>query len=199
MMGPRRQRLLLVTVVALSACVKPPVYNYAAEPDPRKAEYVIGVGDTIQINVWKTGELNTTGTVRPDGIITMPLVGDLKASGKTPSQLKVEITERVSLYIKGEAAPVAVAVTGMNSYRWTMQGNFERNGLFTERRYVTVSEAIANAGGVGKFGNAHKVFLIRRGSDGRLRRIPIDYTRIQGGEHPEEDLVIITGDVLFAP
>jgi polysaccharide export outer membrane protein len=89
-------------------------YDYAKEPDPRRNEYVIGVADHLAIKVWKNPDLSTDAAVRPDGTITMPLIGDLTADGKTPSRLKEEITKALAKYVRDEGAVVTVAVTGVN-------------------------------------------------------------------------------------
>src|SRR5262249_12351361 len=128
----RSARLIGIALIAalLPACPSTlPDYDYGREPDPRKAEYVIGVSDELSINVWKNAELSTHTTVRPDGTITMPLVGDLKAQGRTPSQLRAEITERLSQFVKDDSAVVSIAVTEVNSYRFTVTGEVVRAGV----------------------------------------------------------------------
>ncbi|MGE5187002.1 MAG: polysaccharide biosynthesis/export family protein, partial [Acidobacteriota bacterium] len=89
-------------VVVLFACHAqlPGPDTYAHEPDPRNKEIVLGVGDVLSINVWGEKDLNTEGTIRPDGTITMPLVGDLHAAGDTPSALKQTIKTQLAKFIK---------------------------------------------------------------------------------------------------
>ena len=172
-------------------------YDYSKEPDPRKGEFVLGVNDALRINVWKNPELSGDARVRPDGTITIPLVGDIKAAGRTPSSLRSEITKRLQSFVHDEGAIVSMAVTKVNSYRFTVAGQVEHAGILTAKYYVTASEAIAMAGGLNRFANPHKLTLVRNDSRG-LRRIPIDYERIASGLHPEEDLVILAGDNLYA-
>jgi polysaccharide export outer membrane protein len=172
-------------------------FDYSKEPDPRKREFVLGASDQLRINVWKNPELSTDARVRPDGTITMPLIGDIPASGRTPSELQKEIAAKLSSYVR-EGAAVSVAVTEVNSYRFTVGGNVEHGGVFTAKYYVTVSEAVAQAGGLNKFANPHKLVIVR--NDGNVvRRIPIDFERVASGEHPEENLPLIAGDSLFVP
>jgi polysaccharide export outer membrane protein len=186
---------LVLLASALVGC-GPVSYDYNKEPDPRKAEYVIGVNDALKISVWKNPDLSVDARVRPDGTITMPLVGDIKAVGRTPSSVRAEITKRLQNYIRDESAIVSVAVTEVNSYRFTVSGQVEHAGVMTAKYFVTASEAIAMAGGLNRYANPHRLVLIR--NDGRgYRRIPLDYERIASGEHPEEDLVIVAGDNLF--
>ncbi len=95
-------RWLVVLVLAAACGSNLPKYNYAGEPDPRTSEVILGVGDVVAINVWGEGnkDLNTEATIRPDGTITMPLVGDLKASGRTPTELKKQITAKLADFVK---------------------------------------------------------------------------------------------------
>ena len=188
---------MLAVSLLLAGCPSPIVYDYSKEPDPRQMEFTIGVPDSLKITVWKNPELSTEGRVRPDGTITMPLIGDLQAAGKTPSQLRQEISRRLSTYVRDESAVVSVAVTDVQSYHFTVAGNVEHPGLFNERTYVTIADAIAKAGGINKFGSPDKVTLVRT-HGGKVRRIPIDYTAIQAGTRPESNLVLLPGDTLIA-
>ena len=193
-----RLSLCVPALLVLSACATVPKYDYVREPDPRKLEFILGPADGVRIAIWKNPDLNTETRIRPDGTITMPLIGDVSASGRTPSQLKAEIAKRLSAYVKDETATVSVAVTEVNSYRYTVSGNIERGGIFSSRYYVTVGEAIAMAGGINKFGDPSRLQVIRN-QGGKLRRIPIDYRRIADGSHPDENLALFAGDILYVP
>src|SRR3954467_12862760 len=106
-------------LVAGAACTHTqPRYNYKAEPDPRKQEYVIGPSDVLHISVWHNNDLTGDAIVRPDGTITLPLLGDQRAAGRTPGQIRGEITQRLGAFIKDESAIVTVAVSTINSYRF---------------------------------------------------------------------------------
>jgi polysaccharide export outer membrane protein len=183
-------------VLALAGCGAA-TYDYSKEPDPRKREFVLGISDAVHINVWKNAELSVDARVRPDGTITMPLLGDIKAAGRTPTALKTEISKRLASYIRDEGAIVSVAVTEVNSYRFTVAGQVERGGVMTAKYFVTAAEAIAMAGGLNRFANPHKLVLVRADERGQ-RRIPLDYERIASGLHPEEDVVMLAGDTLYA-
>jgi polysaccharide export outer membrane protein len=172
-------------------------YPYASEPDPRRQEYVIAVSDTVSIRVWGNNDLSADATVRPDGTITMPLIGDMAAAGHTPSQLKQSISKALAAYVKG-VAPVTVAVT-RTSYRVTVVGSVERPGVLESQHYLTVSEAIALAGGPNRFASPDETVLIRVGPNGQVRRIPIRYDEIEVGRHPEQDLVLLSGDRIYVP
>ncbi len=197
-------RITFIVLTAVTACAscnlwanKSRYEHYDQEYDPRNHEYVIGISDMLAINVWKDEELSTETRVRPDGTITMPLVGDLQAAGRTPKQLQKEITDNVSKFVKN--AIVTVAVTEVNSYRFMVTGEVEHPGVFTSRYYVTVSEAITRAGGPNRYAVEDEVVLIRRDPDGTVRRIPIDYESILKGTAPEQNLVVLAGDTIFVP
>jgi polysaccharide export outer membrane protein len=193
-----RTLALACLVVTLSGC--PTVtYDYSKEPDPRKHEFILGASDALRITVWKNPELSTDARIRPDGTITMPLVGDVQAAGKTPNQLREEIAKRLSTYVKDETSVVTIAVTEVNSYRFTVSGNVERPGVFSSRHYVTVLEALALAGGLNRFASPKRIVLVRSQPGQPPRRIPLDYERISSGNYPEENLVVMAGDTLFVP
>lgn len=192
--------LLACVSVSVGACgPKAPGYDYSKEPDPRRSEYVIGVGDKLSINVWKNPQLSTSVMVRPDGTITMPLVGDLIARGKTPSQLRAEIAKRVAEYVKLEGSEITVSVDESNSYRFTVTGEVTSPGIFTSQHYVTVADVISLAGGFTRFADRNSIVLSRRDANGQVRRIPIVYDLIEDGSHPEMNLVVLPGDSLYVP
>ena len=192
--------LVVVVVVAAAGCpAKLPYYNYAAEPDPRKAEYVLGASDVLRVTVWHNPDLSGEVVVRPDGTISMPLVGDLRAAGRTPSALRDELTQRLAKFIKDEAATVTVAVSAINSYRFVVSGNVERGGSFSSNHFVTVTEAISLAGGPNRYATAEQTVIIRTDPARGVRRIPIDYPSILKGTHPEHDLPILAGDTIYVP
>jgi polysaccharide biosynthesis/export protein len=188
---------LLMAIAACGGHSLPP-YDYAKEPDPRKTEYVIGVGDRIVITVWRNADLATEATVRPDGTVTMPLVGDLQTVGRTPSSIRDEITKKLAVYITDKSAVVTVAVAEVNSYRFTVSGEVVQPGVFTSAGYVTVADAVAMAGGFTRYANKDEMFIMRT-SNGPARKIPIDFDLLVGGKRPEMNLVLLRGDRLYVP
>jgi polysaccharide export outer membrane protein len=167
-------------------------YADAARNDPRTRPYVIGVSDVVRVTVWKDPNLSTDAAVRPDGTITLPLVGEVVAAGRTVVELQGKIGEHLSTFAKD--AVVTVAVVEVNSYRFTVAGNVERPGMFTSRYYVTISEAIALAAGPNRYASTGKMVIVRG-----TRRIPIDYDAILSGKSPEQDIVILAGDAVRVP
>lgn len=190
----------LMLAGTLAGCPTPqPYFNYAAEPDPRKNGFLLGPSDVLKVNVWHNPDLSGDAIVRPDGTITLPLLGDVAAAGRTPTEVRNEITARLKAYIKDESAIVTVAVAAVNSYRFVVSGNVEKPGSYNANHYASVSEAITLAGGPNRFASQEQAVIIRTGPDGKVRRIPIDNAAILSGRHPEQDLVILPGDTVYVP
>jgi polysaccharide biosynthesis/export protein len=195
--------LLLLLVLLLAACpYKVPRYDYSQEPDPRNKELVLGVGDTISINVWENRELNTEAVIRPDGTITMPLVGDLRAAGETPSTLKQTIKTKLVEFVKLQQGSdlVTVAVRNWRSYRFTLQGEVTRQGVFTADHFVTVADAIAMGGGVTRFAKRKEVKLFRVDPKTKqTKTIPLDYDALSSGKRLDMNIWVLPDDVIYIP
>lgn len=194
----RALALIATLLVACGGSI--PNYNYATEPDPRTKELVLGVGDTIGINVWENQNLTTDATIRPDGTITMPLVGDLKAAGETPSSLKAMIATRLKDFVKVQGTEITVAVKSWNSYKFTVQGEVLHTGVFRANEYLTVTDAIAMAGGLTRFANHDGVVLMRTDPKTKeTRRIPFDYDAMAAGRRPDMNIWVLPGDTIYVP
>lgn len=195
--------LMLLTLLAAAGCPGQAYdHNYGGEPDPRNSEITLGVGDIVSINVWGEGNagLNTEATIRPDGTITMPLVGDLRAAGEKPSKLKQTIKTRLADFIKLQGTEVTVAVKEWRSYRFTIQGEVSRPGVMTASEYVTVAEAIAMAGDPTRFAKKSQIVLMRRDpATKQIKRIPIDYDLVASGKRPDMNIFVLPGDTIYVP
>ena len=195
------KRLLLI-LLALSGCPGSlPAYDYAREPDPRNQELTLGVGDVISINVYGQAELTTEAKIRADGTITMPLVGDLKGAGQTPSQLKDKIKGELQKFLKLAAGTeITVAVRAWNSYRFTISGEVSHPGVFTSDQYLRVSQALAMAGGLTRFAKRNDMRLFRFDpATKQTKHIPLDYDSLASGKRPDMDIYVLAGDEIYAP
>jgi polysaccharide export outer membrane protein len=195
-------RAFAVAVVVLTAGCggKVAYYDYAKEPDPRGAELVLGVGDNIAINVWENANLNTDATIRPDGTITMPLVGDLKAAGETPTTLKTMIKTKLANFVKLQGTEITVAVKSWKSYRFTIQGEVGHAGVFSSDQYMTVADALAQAGGPSRFAKRSEIVLMRRDpKTGTTKQIPLDYDQLASGKRPDMNIYVMSGDTIWVP
>jgi polysaccharide export outer membrane protein len=190
---------LAAVFLVLGGCASSRGFEYGKEPDPRSQEYVVGPADQLRINVWRDSELSMELRVRPDGTITLPLLGDIKAAGRTPSQIRDEIGVQLATYVKSETAKVTVALVAVNSYRFSVAGNVEHPGLFSSPFFVTVLEAMAMAGGPNRFAAPAHAVIVRTYAQGRTRQIPIDYDTLKNGERPEQNIVVLPGDTIYVP
>ena len=173
--------------------------RYEEFPAPPN-EVVLGVGDVIQIEVWEQKELSTEATIRPDGTITMPLVGDLPARGKTPSQLREGIKTALANYLKLSAGnEVTVALKAYNSYRFTVNGEVSRPGLYTSTSYLRVADALALAGGPTRFAKRSDIRILRTDTRGQQVEIPIDFDLVASGKRPDMNVWIQSNDVVWVP
>ena len=198
----RIMRSVIVLALAAGAACGPKNYSYAYqnEPDPHKGELLLGVGDILDINVWDQKDLNTEATIRPDGTITMPLVGDVRAVGMTPVALKETIKQSLANYVKlGGGNEITVAVKAWKSYRFTVQGEVSRPGLYTNDEWVTVSDALALAGGPTRFAKRSDIVLMRKDGKGERRAIPLDFDLLASGKRPDMNIWILPGDVIYVP
>ncbi len=147
----------------------------------------------MRINVYQNSELSGEGTVRPDGVITLPLIGDLPVAGKTPTQIREEMRKSLATYVKADAG-ITVTVNGFNSYRFIVSGNVNHPGALAQKWYVTVSEALAMAGGPSKFAGDEFVGHPPRPDRARPqdpRQLPF---ALISGKHPEQDICVVAGD-----
>lgn len=192
--------IVLGLLLALGCPGSVPFYDYAKEPDPRNKELILGVGDIVAVNVWENKDLNTETTIRPDGTITIPLVGDLKAAGETPSALKEQIKKRLTDFVKLQGTEITVAVKEWKSYRFTIQGEVVRQGVFTSEQFVTVADAIAMAGGPTRFAKRSEVKLFRPDPKSRVpKTIPLDYEALSSGKRLDMNIFVLPGDTIYVP
>jgi len=208
MIGPASWRRIGVAVISLIGCAGAcashgpsaaavALYAEAASENPIGKPYLIGVGDVVRLSVWKSEDLSTDALVRPDGTITMPVVGELRAAGRTAAELQQEAAARVATIVRDST--VTVSVTEVNSYRFTVAGSVERPGLYTSRSYVNVAQALALAGGPNRYASTDHIVLVRTSGNRGERRIPINYDDILSGRDPEQNIVLLPGDSLQVP
>jgi polysaccharide export outer membrane protein len=186
-------------MLTAAGCATQVAYDYSREPDPRRSEYKVGPADVLRVNVWREPELSVEVRVRPDGTITMPLIGDIKAAGLPLSKIRAQIATGLANFVKPENLQVTIALVSANSYQFTITGNVEKNGTFTPSNYITVLEAVTMAGGPNRFASPEKAFIIRDSASGRPRQIPVDIERLRTGKRLEQNIVVLPGDIIVVP
>ncbi len=161
------------------------------------ATYVIGVDDVLSINVWKEAEISRVVPVRSDGKISLSLVGEVTAGGKTPKELKAEITEKLKSYIS--EPEVTVIVQEMRSKKFNIIGMVGRPGSFPLNGSMTVLDSIAVAGGFRDFAKKKAIYVLRKKADGTEQRLPFNYNDVIKGTHSEQNVPLMPGDTVVVP
>jgi polysaccharide biosynthesis/export protein len=204
-----RLRLALVTVILcsldLSAQSKqskkngvPAVPGAAAKTpgvaviDPKS--FVIGPEDVLLVRVWNSPNLSSQVTVRPDGKITLQLLGDIQAAGLTPDALTQAIFDGVSKFETHDKSEVTVEVRQVNSRKYFIQGEVGRSGAFPLLLPTTVLEALVNAGGFREFANTKKIIIISGG-----QQYHFNYKEVIHGKKLEQNRLLQPGDQIIVP
>lgn len=161
-----------------------------APVDPKS--YVIGPEDVVLIHVWHERELSGAHSVRPDGKITLPLVGDVVAGGVTPEKLKASVTTAISEIVKDPQ--VTIFIRQVNSKKYYITGEARRTGPFPLITPITVFEALSNAGGLNEFARKKKIIIWRKG-----QRINFNYKEVAEGKNLEQNIYLEPGDHIIVP
>jgi len=159
--------------------------------------YVIGANDMLAVNVWKEPDISRSVPVRSDGKISLPLVGELQASGQTPHQLEQEITKRLQSYIS--EPEVTVIVQDSKSKKVNIMGMVARPGAYLLTSSTTVLDAIAMAGGFKDFAKQKSIYILRQAADGTEKRIPFNYKEVIKGKNSNQNIRLEAGDTLVVP
>jgi len=200
---PPRALVLLAGLLglALSACSPfdpPPDAPATTSVSYASGDYKIGPEDVLEVIVWRNADLTKEVTVRPDGKVSLPLIGDVMALGLTPAQLTKEVVARLREY--KENPNVSVVVKQVNSYGVYVLGEVVHPGKYLLKTYTTVLQAVSMAGGFTPYASKSKMFLLRKVPEKDTEiRIPIDYNEIVSGEDSTHNTVLIPGDTLVVP
>jgi polysaccharide export outer membrane protein len=160
-------------------------------------DYVIGPQDLLTINVWHEPELSQSVPVRPDGKISLPLVGDLAVSGLTPRLLQARLAQELDAYIR--KPQVTVIVREVNSHKFYIIGQIERPGTYSLSAHMTVLDALATAGGFRDFAKVQQIYLLRLRPDGSRSRLHFDYKAAVNGKTWYRDIELQIGDTVVVP
>lgn len=186
--------VLLLFAIAGSAVADDVVVR--TEEDPSNA-YAIGIGDVLEISVWKNPELGVSTPVRPDGRISVPLLGDIQASGMTPLALRQTLTDRFKEFVT--APGVSVVIKEINSRKVFITGEVKTPGSYDLQPRTKLVQVLAMAGGVTPYAKK-KVILLRDSRDGRGdRRYELDLDSIYSGRRPADNLILQPGDTIVVP
>jgi len=172
--------------------VKPPVNRGVSD------EYQIGEGDVLQVSVWGEPAASVGSVVvRPDGMISMPLIKDVKVAGMTPAEAEKTITELLSKQIR--AADVTVIVSGIHSKKvFFVGGGVKKEGPIPYTYKMTIMQGLSEAGGLTDYAKRKKIYVLRN-ENGRQYKLPFDYDAVLRGEHMELNLPLLPGDTIVVP
>jgi len=160
-----------------------------APVDPKT--YVIGPEDVLYISVFHEAELTRAASVRPDGKITMPLIGDMQAAGLTPERFSAQMKQALSTFIHNP--DVTVTVAQVNSKRYTVAGEVNRPGPYPLVLPTKVFDALSSVG-FRDFANKRKIVILRGD-----KRIKFNYNDVLHGKHLDTNIFLEPGDTIYVP
>ena len=185
---------LVAATFSCASCARPPIYDWGAES---ALGYRIGPGDALRVVVWKHEELSTQVAVRPDGAISLPLVGDVPATGRSASEIATDVQGRLHRYYQDDP-PVTVQVQEVKSYKIYVVGEVNKPGEYAPSHEVTVLMGLSLAGGFTRFADADRIVIVRRDARGE-RRIPFDYSAVVSRGELRQDIALELGDTVVVP
>ena len=158
-------------------------------------KYILGPGDVLGISVWKNSELTQDVPVLPDGYISFPLVGEIKAAGKTLSQFQKALEEKLTHYIPQPSLSVLVKKVNMNIY---VIGKVQRSGMFGLTTNIKVLQALTMAGGLNPFAKRDEIKILRKiGNETKI--YTFNYDDVSSGQNLEQDIEMVREDVIVVP
>jgi len=164
---------------------------------PHDDSFVIGANDVLAINVWKEPDVSRSVPVRSDGKISLPLAGEIQASGLTPLKLEQDIASKLQSYIS--EPEVTVIVQQINSQKFNILGMVSKPGSYSLTNSSTVLDAIAAAGGFRDFAKQKSIYVLRRNSNGTESRLPFNYKDVVKGKNPDQNVKLQPNDTIVIP
>ena len=173
----------------------------ASPPETKKEivadpSYIIGPMDVLEIQVWKEPDFSRQVLVRPDGKITLPLVGDISASGMNTMGLKALLSEKLEDFVSNPE--VTVIVLESHSKNFYIIGKITRPGTYPLNPDMTVLQAISVAGGLAEWADKDSIRIIRR-SGGKDEILSFDYDKVISGESLEQNILLNPNDTIIIP
>ncbi|HZU22607.1 MAG TPA: polysaccharide biosynthesis/export family protein [Terriglobales bacterium] len=167
----------------------------ATKVDPNS--YVLGAEDVLAISVWKEADVSRTVSIRPDGMISLPLVGEVKAGGITPLELQATLRHALAKYI--DSPEVTVIVESAKSHKFNVVGEVAKPGSYDLTTTMTVLDAIAVAGGLKDFAKSKQIYILRKDLNGTESRLPFNYKDVIKGRHSEQNVALAPHDTVVVP
>ena len=190
---------ILTAAEILSACSNLPTLPPATQQKPALTDYFIGSGDMLNIYVWGNPKVSTTVPVRPDGKISTPLVNDVVASGKTPTQLARDLERMLAKYIQNPTVSVIVQqFVGPYQQQVRIVGEAVKPQAIPYRNGMTLLDLVISVGGLSEFAAGNSATLIRT-IDGEQKRFRVRLDDLTQGGDITANVNIMPGDILVVP
>jgi polysaccharide export outer membrane protein len=191
---------IIAALVVLSVCSLRAAEPEQLAPLPVKT-YHIGVDDRVMVSVWRNPDLSVTVPVRPDGRISLPLIGDVIAGGRTPEEVAADVQQRLAAYIRDPQ--VAVVMTELRSIEYLSRvrvtGAVHQPISITYRQGMTVLDAVLAAGGPNEFASGDRTRLYRKTKDGGTKTFDVRLDKITKKGDLTTNLLLEPGDIITVP
>lgn len=186
---------MMCTMVGCAEAIKYPV-DYTAP-----SAFLLGPEDVLVVTVWRNQDLSREVVIRPDGMISMPLIGDIKASGLSSDVLAKRIAERLTEFMSSPT--VSVQVKEVNSYFVYVMGEVAKPGKYPLKSYATVLQGVSLAGGFTPFASKNRMQVLRITEDAsgekRELRIPVGFSDLSNGTGVVGNFILKSGDIIVVP
>lgn len=160
--------------------------------------FTLGSGDILEVSVWGDEALTRPNVIiRPDGMVSFPLVGDMKAAGKTVEELRKEFEKRIQEYVSD--APVTIMLQQLGSPQVYIVGKVNRPGVYLMSGQITVLQALALAGGMTPYAESDDILVVRVGKEGKQAYLPFNYVQAVSGDGLEQNIALMPGDTVLVP
>lgn len=196
MNAPLKSSLLIMVISLVLGTVGFFPAHVKADKATEKKDYLIDVGDVVEIQVWQEPELSRSLIVRLDGKISLPLIGDVVAAGKTPSELDLFLEERFAEVVTEPA--VSVILLESRSRRYYIVGQVATPGEFSIDFPLTLLQIIARSGGFQEWAKREEIKVIRR-QNGKDKFFHFNYESFVKGKNLEQNVLIEPGDTIIVP
>ena len=189
---------IIAFVFLLSACAGalPENKDATVKASDLSEQYTLGPEDVIEVSVWEEPELSKVVSIRPDGRISLPLIGDVQASGLTAEELTKNIQNALMEYL--DSPTVAIIVLNINSLKIFVQGEVAQPGVLQVKSNITILQAISLSGGFTQWARTDKILVLRKKGD-TVEKIPVNYKKILTAEDLSQNIILKRGDTIIIP
>jgi polysaccharide biosynthesis/export protein len=158
--------------------------------------YVIGARDTLSVIFWRDKDMSADVSVRPDGMISLPLINEIRAEGLTPDQLRDQVTQRAARYVADPT--VSIVVREIHSRQVYITGEINRPGAYSLMMPTTVMQLISMAGGLREFAKTKDIIILRN-EGGKQSAIEFNYKDVRNGKKLPQNILLQPGDTIIVP